>query len=455
MAGLPCPSIRPLTLWGRGIGSGTASPKGVRRIVSERRTSEHVTRIRKPCFTGTFMTDVPDPTVVPTSDDLPSLFRELVEARTENVFFSILRASIPVLLGNTRVDLVADVTPPAVQAFFSTSGDPGDTGPPESATASDYLAWLRARGFGTVMALPLSGAGRHCGWLVLARPQGTFSLDELALGNQIAAIVALRLVYEQNRRELATSDDESRNLVQRLHDIEDLRLRATLAAGTAHDISNLFALIKGHAQLAIKDAPTELHPDLQLIVRAAGDGHQLLRRLLAEPTEVPSSAPITLLPAIIRDAIRFTRPYWETHQQIAIRTALAPVPAVRGFSADLRQVLVNLLMNAIDAMPNGGTLTVRTFLAGNSVVTEVIDTGVGIAPERQAVIFRPGASTRPNGSGLGLSVSRTIVERYGGTLTVNSALHQGATFTMVLPAVWSLDPDREVGGTPSQWTTRC
>jgi signal transduction histidine kinase len=112
---------------------------------------------------------------------------------------------------------------------------------------------------------------------------------------------------------------------------------------------------------------------------------------------------------------------------------------VRGNSVELREVLINLILNAIAAMPEGGTLTVRSFVAGEHVLVAIADTGEGIAIERHSTIFQPFMTTRQGGSGLGLSVSRAIVEGYGGTLTVESVRGEGATFTLTLPAVRSLD----------------
>jgi signal transduction histidine kinase len=116
-----------------------------------------------------------------------------------------------------------------------------------------------------------------------------------------------------------------------------------------------------------------------------------------------------------------------------------PVPPTRGNAAELREVLINLIMNAIAAMPAGGALTVRSFVAGQQVLVAVADTGEGIACEHQSAIFQPFVTMRTEGTGLGLSVSRAIVESYGGTLTVESAPGAGATFTLALPAIRSLD----------------
>jgi len=133
-----------------------------------------------------------------------------------------------------------------------------------------------------------------------------------------------------------------------------------------------------------------------------------------------------------------------------VRTTLGPVPPVRAYAAELREVLVNLIINAIAAMPAGGVLTLRSFLADERVVVEVTDTGQGIAREHQGAIFQPFTTTREGGGGLGLSTSRAIVEGYGGTLTVRSAPGQGATFALALPTTRAHDAPRETPALPAR-----
>jgi two-component system, NtrC family, sensor histidine kinase HydH len=97
------------------------------------------------------------------------------------------------------------------------------------------------------------------------------------------------------------------------------------------------------------------------------------------------------------------------------------------------KVLLNLMLNAEDAMPNGGTLTLQSRLHEGNVELDVIDTGVGIAPERIAKLFRPFQTTKANGNGLGLATARKIVFAHGGTISVQSALGHGTKFTITLP----------------------
>ena len=109
------------------------------------------------------------------------------------------------------------------------------------------------------------------------------------------------------------------------------------------------------------------------------------------------------------------------------------LPLVLGNADQLRQVFLNLILNAIDAMPQGGTLTVRTLAGPSVVVAEIQDTGVGIPNDIRARLFEPFFTNKPNGTGLGLSISAHIVTQHGGQIEVESVAGQGSTFRIALP----------------------
>ena len=388
--------------------------------------------------TGSRTHQTPDPA------DVTSLLRLLTEAADSRAFFARLRRALPRLLPATRVDLLAHDWPGGTH--MALSGAAGAAPPDEAtASASTFAAWLCETDYPVIATLPLSGAGQHQGWLVLARRRGVLNPAVLASAGQLAALIALRLLYDQSRNDLAARDQQAALLERRLREYENARLRATLAMGAAHDIGNLFASVMGHAQILQHDAPTDLQRDLRTILLAASDGHFLLRRMLSStpPQPVGTITQVVTLPALIQDALSLTRPFWEPRSKIAIRTLMAPTPPVQAHAAELREVLVNLIINAVAAMPSGGALTLRGFAVDERVVLEVIDTGRGIAREHQAAIFQPFTTTREGGHGLGLSISRAIVEGYGGTLTIRSAPGQGATFALALPAARAREGSNE------------
>jgi signal transduction histidine kinase len=253
------------------------------------------------------------------------------------------------------------------------------------------------------------------------------------MAEQVAPLLAVWLRYEQREAELAASAAREAELAQRLRATDALRLRAMLVAGAAHDIGNLFTTMMGYSQLLQQDLPPAFQNDLQMIVRAVEDGRQLLRRLQGSETAPRALASAATAGQVIQEVVQLTRPLWERRTGVTVEMVLETDARVRVPAEDLREVLVNLIMNAVAALSEGGTITVRSRTAGNVVAISVTDTGHGIAREHQGAIFQPFVTTRSEGSGLGLSVSRALIERHGGTLTVESEPGHGATFTIFLP----------------------
>jgi signal transduction histidine kinase len=371
------------------------------------------------------------------------LLRLLAEAADSRSFFATLCRSLPRLLPATRVDLLGGQPGGGYVSLAGVSSEE----PPEQIAqrAASFGEWLGSCGYTAVSTIPLTAAAQDLGWLLLARRHEPLPPEALALADQLAALIALRLLYDRSCDDLAACDKRTALLERRLSEQEDIRLRATLAVGAAHDIGNMFASVMGHAQILQQDAPPELQRDLRTIVLAASDGHFLLRRMLAATTTscMAATSQAVAVPTIIEDALNLTRPFWEPRPEIAIRTLMTSLPPVQVHAAELREVLLNLIINALSSMPNGGALTLRCFAIEERVVIEVIDTGRGIAREHQATIFHPFTTTGGGGRGLGLSVSRALVEGYGGTLTVRSAPGQGATFALALPAARAHERPRE------------
>jgi len=171
------------------------------------------------------------------------------------------------------------------------------------------------------------------------------------------------------------------------------------------------------------------------------DAAEAVRRLqsLYRPADDTSDLAPLDLDSLATEAVALTRPRWKDEAQrrgftIRVVTELSHPRPVLGNPSELRRVLSNLVMNAVDAMPEGGTLTVSTAQDGDSAAIRVRDTGIGISAEQQAQLFEPFYTTKGTaGSGLGLTLSLGIVERHGGRIAVESALGQGSTFTVYLP----------------------
>ena len=125
------------------------------------------------------------------------------------------------------------------------------------------------------------------------------------------------------------------------------------------------------------------------------------------------------------------------HRQIKLQRDLSPdLPPIEAVPGELEQVFLNLVLNAVDAMPEGGSLHVSSCRTDDDrLAMAVSDTGTGILPEHMDRIFEPFFSTKEGGTGLGLSISYSVVERHGGDITVQSVVGEGTTFTVWLPAL--------------------
>jgi signal transduction histidine kinase len=224
---------------------------------------------------------------------------------------------------------------------------------------------------------------------------------------------------------------------------EKLRAVGELASGVAHNVNNVLAAVQGYAEL-IQDAPTataELRHYARIIERAVQDGAAMVQRIqrFARTESLEDAVPFEFA-RIAREAIDLTRPAWHSQAlaqglKIEIVTDMAPGVRAIGVASEIREVLVNLIKNAADAMPSGGILTVSCYVDGDDGVFAVTDTGIGMSAETQRHIFEPFFSTKDDmrGTGLGLAVAWGIIQRHGGGIDVQSAPGKGTTIEVHLP----------------------
>lgn len=314
-----------------------------------------------------------------------------------------------------------------------------------------------AEGLTSLLAQPLMVNGIFAGWLHMYSRGGTreWSQNELhlvaSIGQQIAqAIYAarryesehlLRTDAEQSYQELRDVLTELEQTRERLLQSEKLRALGELASGVAHDFNNLLASILGNTQLLLLDeAADDRREALHMIERAAKDGAVTVRRIqeFARSEETVYNDVVDLS-EVVKVGLEFTRPSWRDRTQqrgitLDIVTQLKSV-YVLGSAAELREVFVNLLVNAVDALPNGGTITVATGIKNDWVYFSVADTGTGIAAENRARVFDPFFTAKPigEGIGMGLAVALSIIQRHRGTLHLDNVKPHGARFIAVMP----------------------
>jgi PAS domain S-box-containing protein len=235
---------------------------------------------------------------------------------------------------------------------------------------------------------------------------------------------------------------EKRKMEERLLQAEKLRAVGEISSGVAHNFNNALTIILGNAQLLLYSAEDEESREaLKTIEKVAKDSSRTVRRLMEFTRKEIHKELFTLdLNAVIKESIEMTKPKWKDEVQgkgipIDVVLGLGPVPPVVGIASEMREVVTNMIFNAIEAMPEGGRLEIRTFLKGNRAYAQILDTGVGMTDEVRKKVFEPFFTTKSfSNTGLGLSMSYGIVKRFGGNIEVESKLGEGTTFTIQFPA---------------------
>jgi GAF domain-containing protein/ActR/RegA family two-component response regulator len=294
------------------------------------------------------------------------------------------------------------------------------------------------------LGVPMIADNRPLGVLALRSRDRAFTEGDEHVLASIADLAALALrsarLYEERTRahgELAAAQDQ---LVR----TEKLRAMGEMASGVAHDFNNVLAGILGRAQLLLGrvDDP-KLRQWLEVIERSALDGARTVRRL-QDFTRIRRDHPAvpTNLNQVVQQTLDATESSWRQEAQrrgvqIELITSFAaPIPDIPGDPAELREALTNLILNAVDAMPDGGMLGLTTTAAPDHVEIAVADTGVGIPAGIRHRIFDPFFTTKgPKGTGLGLSMTYGILARHGARISVESEEGRGATFRLLFPSV--------------------
>ena len=271
-------------------------------------------------------------------------------------------------------------------------------------------------------------------------------LRELATANQRVAAgdLSVRVPVRAGGDvgQLATSFNMMLDELQATHDqlvhSEKLASLGQLAAGVAHELNNPLATVLLYSDILLRECPPDdpKRADLALIADETKRCKGIVGSLLDFARQNQVSAQPADLNALIQ-AVLEVQTKREAYRGINVELVLDPnLPKIEADHAQLQEVLVNLMTNAVDAMPAGGTLTVRTMRGPNGMVTlEVVDTGAGIPPEHLGKLFTPFFTTKQvgQGTGLGLAIVYGIIKMHRGQINVRSQVGQGTTFTIQLP----------------------
>jgi PAS domain S-box-containing protein len=226
-----------------------------------------------------------------------------------------------------------------------------------------------------------------------------------------------------------------------------LRSLGQLAGGVAHDLNQYLGLVVGYGDLALEALDRQqadldsARDSVMTMIKAAVDGAESVRRLLlfARPSGDGPAGRVEI-DEVLREVAKLTAPRWRDAAQqqgrrISVDLEAEGETAIDGWASDLREAFANLVLNAVDALPNGGTIRLTVRPSADRVVAEVADDGIGMAPETKERLFEPFFTTKgEGGSGLGLAIVFGIVERHGGSILVDSAPGRGTIFRLLFPA---------------------
>ncbi len=288
-------------------------------------------------------------------------------------------------------------------------------------------------------------------------------------GNYVEIECYSSLIRDENEKviaglSIARDITERQQMQHQLFQAEKLRSLGELAGGVAHDFNNILAAILGRVQLLKmqfkppagitekRKSMIDLVKSLEIIEKASFDGAETVRRIQEFSRKRVDDKEFTHLNIneLLENALDFTRVRWKDNAEsrgikFDIQKAFSPVPATLGSASELREVFTNLLNNALDAMPEGGSIEVKTTAEDKTISIDIRDTGGGIPEEIRNRIFDPFFTTKGvQSTGLGMSISYGIISRHKGTIAVKSAEGKGTTFTIKLPVVAKPLEKREI-----------
>lgn len=257
---------------------------------------------------------------------------------------------------------------------------------------------------------------------------------------------------ERHVEELSHYIAEQERIREQFTQIEKLSALGELASGVAHDFNNTLAGILGRAQLLLRtNDPEKIAHGLKIIIKTAEDGAKTVKRIQDFARQRRDhDFELVSVEQILLDVSEMTRPLWKDKAearniQITMDLRNESHARVMGDQSELREVLINMIFNAVDAMPNGGRLSLGAVDDGQTVIISIGDSGVGMSPEVSSRIFDPFFTTKGTaGLGLGLAVGFGIIRRHEGTIEVESTSNQGTTFRITLP-VASVAPQLSAG----------
>jgi two-component system NtrC family sensor kinase len=310
--------------------------------------------------------------------------------------------------------------------------------PDQSLPDSDPTPFVLGGSLQSAMLAPMSVRDQKIGVIgVFAQSRRQFDRRDLTLLDSMASTVAMAI---ENARLYAESKAFSNELAaSQAQLVQSAKLAATgqLAASIAHEINNPLQAVQSCVYLIADGAPAD-DPNVKYVDIARQELDRIARivgRMLDFHHPDTKERQATDINNLIENVLALAHKRLQ-HSHIVVQTDLAPdLPKIQAVGDHIKQVLLNLFLNALEAMPQGGILHVQTdsLGTGKEVIISIQDNGIGMEPGDLAHLFEPFYTTKPSGTGLGLSISYDIVAQHGGEILVDSEPGQGTTFTIRLP----------------------
>ncbi len=272
-----------------------------------------------------------------------------------------------------------------------------------------------------------------------------FDEEDLKTLSSFASQMSISIENAQLFSDLKQTLQELRQAQDQVVQAEKLRAMGELASGVAHDFNNVLAVVLGNTQLLLHQLDRlgveEIREGLKVIERSSKDGAETIRRIQEFTGVRRDKEFISLsLNEIVTEMVNITQPRWKDQTQkkgiqIELTTQLGDIPLIMGNPSEVREVLTNIIFNAVDAMSKGGKVTITTQpQAEDWVEVRIADTGIGMTEEVKKRVFDPFFTTKGvTNSGLGMSVSYGIIKRHGGEILIESEPGKGTTFIIHLP----------------------
>lgn len=359
--------------------------------------------------------------------------------------------------------LQKDTTFPVSGSWFETVIDSGKSRFDEL-TPSDLdnkiAIQLFKEGVRTNLIIPIQSGNTIYGFLNIGSPMPGNYLNKYQRElDAIARFLSGQQEKLLNRHKIELLSDQLEQLHNKFSSIENIRTLGELAGGVFHDLNNIIGAILGRSQLILQKTKSKagdqfidtIIKDARLIETSALDSGEILKRLkqLAQSNKKGKKVPIDLQ-TLIDDSIEMIQPRWERLvQSVGLNITLEKEPmeniTISAEPSELREVFTNLLLNALDAMPEGGKISIIGRRMDQAVQITVSDSGTGISADLLEKVFTPFFTTKgEKGTGLGLPLCKKIIEEHNGSLTVNSVVDQGTSFIIMLPIIETADLDKNI-----------